>query len=372
MTHGMVTAPQPEAVEAGLDVLKSGGNVMDAAVTAALVQTVVDPQMCGIAGFGSMQIFQATTGVHHYIDFHGRAPRATREDMWESLILGECDDGFGFILDGQVNEIGYRSMTTPLTLKALAEGLETYGTRSLAEVLEPAIGYCEEGFAVRPAVHGFWLQPAQAGRIERVRVIKDDPESARIYLKPDGSLYQVGDILKNPDMGRTYRRIADAGMEDFYSGDIAREIDADMRKNGGLITLEDLADCRPNHTEPLKGSYRGFEIATNQLPGGGLMILEMLNILENFDLSAMGHNSADYISAVAEAMKIATVDKDQLMGDPDFIDVPMEKLMSKDYAATQAERIRAGEKGMCLGSIPAHRKARKRLISVSPMTPGMW
>ncbi len=344
MTHGMVTAPQPEAVEAGLDVLKSGGNVMDAAITAAFVQTVVDPQMCGIAGFGSMQIYKASTGEHQYIDFHGRAPKATRENMWESLILGECDDGFGFILDGQVNEIGYTSMTTPLTLKALAEGLERYGTRSLSEALQPAITYCEEGFAVRPAVHGFWLQPAQAGRIERIRVIKDNPESARIYLKPDGSLYQVGDLLKNPDMGRTYRRLAKAGVDDFYTGEIAQKIDVDMRKNGGLITLEDLAECRANPTVPLTGSYRGYEVATNQLPGGGLMILEMLNILENFDLAAMGHNSPDYIAAVSEAMKIATVDKDQLMGDPNFIDVPMDRLMSKDYAAEQAQRIRKGEK----------------------------
>ncbi|MCR9214311.1 MAG: gamma-glutamyltransferase [Proteobacteria bacterium] len=344
MTHGMVTAPQPEAVEAGLDTLKSGGNVMDAAITAALVQTVVDPQMCGVAGFGSMQIYQAATGEHQYIDFHGRAPKATRDDMWESMILGECDDGFGFILEGQVNEIGYTSMTTPMTLKALAEGLDRYGTWSLTEALQPAIQYCEEGFAVRPAVHGFWQQPAQAGRIERVRVIKDDPESARIYLKQDGSLYQVGDIFKNPDMGRTYRRLAEAGVEDFYAGEIAHKIDADMRKNGGLITLEDLADCKTNPTVPLTGSYRGFEVATNQLPGGGLMILEMLNILENFDLAAMGHNSPNYIAAVSEAMKIATVDKDQLMGDPNFIDVPMDKLTSKDYAAQQAKRIREGEK----------------------------
>lgn len=344
MTHGMVTAPQPEAVDAGLDVLKSGGNVMDAAIAAALVQTVVDPQMCGIAGFGSMQIYVADTGEHHFIDFHGRAPLSTRDDMWESLILGECDDGFGFILDGQVNEIGYNSMTTPLTIRAFGDALKQFGSRPLSELMQPAIDYCENGFTVRPCVHGFWLQPAQAGRIERVRVIRDNPSSAKIYIKPDGSLYQVGEILKNPDMGRTYRRIAEAGIEGFYTGQIAREIDADMHDNGGHITLADLADCKAIHTSPLRGRYRGFDVATNPLPGGGLMVLEMLNILENFDLSAMGHNSAEYIATVSEAMKIATVDKDQHMGDPNFVDVPMDRLMSKSYATDMADCIRRGDK----------------------------
>lgn len=344
MTHGMISAPQPETVDAGLEVLRDGGNVMDAAIAAALVQTVVDPQMCGIAGFGSMQIYQAATNSHYSIDFHGRAPLSTTPDMWEDLIIRESDDGFGFVLKDQVNETGYTSMTTPMTIKAFAEGLERFGTRSLSDMLQPAIQYCEEGFAVRPRVHGFWHQPAQAGRIARMRTITDDPASARIYRKPDGSLYNVGDILKNPDMGHTYRRIADAGVEDFYTGEIARAIDADMRANGGHITMADLAACETEHTDPLMGSYRGYEIATNRPPGGGLMILLMLNILENFDLAAMGFNSAQYIATVSEAMKIATVDKDQRMGDPRFFDIPMEELMSKEYAAKMADRIKSGVK----------------------------
>ncbi len=344
MTHGMVCAPQPETVDAGLDVLRDGGNVMDAAIAAALVQTVVDPQMCGIAGFGSMQIYSADTGQHAYIDFHGRAPLATRPDMWEHLIVRECDDGFGFVLEGQVNEIGYTSTTTPMTIKAFAEGLERFGTRPLADLIQPAIAYCEEGFTVRPRVHGFWLQPAQNGRIERIRTTNEFPATAKIYRKADGGLYNVGDVLKNPDMGRTYRRLAETGVEDFYTGEIARAIDADMRANGGHITLEDLAQCETEHNEPLRGTYRGHDVVTNSPPGGGLMVLEMLNILENFDLAAMGHNSADYVATVAEAMKIATVDKDTRMGDPRFVDIPMDELTSKDYAATMAARIRGGEK----------------------------
>jgi len=344
VTHGIVSAPQPEAVEAGLDILASGGNVVDAAIAAALVQTAVDPQMCGIAGFGSMQVYLPAQRVHTFIDFHGRAPLGTRPDMWADRILRECDDGFGFVLRGSINEIGYQSMTTPLSLEAFDEALQRFGTRTLAELIGPAIEYCERGFMVRPHVHGFWMQPAQYGRIERIRVLRDCPATAKIYTKPDGSIHGVGETLRNPDMGRTYRRIAQLGVDDFYRGETAQRIAEDMRAHGGLITLEDLATCSTESVEPLWTSYRGHRVATNQPPGGGLLIALMLNILENFDLAAMGHNSPDYIATVSEAMKIATLDKDTRMGDPRFVDIPMAELTSKEYAARMAERIRRGEK----------------------------
>ncbi len=349
MTSGMVSAPQPEAVETGLDILKAGGNVVDAAIGAALVQTVVDPQMCGIAGFGSMHLYLADNdptngGVHTCIDFHGRAPRATRPDMWEPLILGECEDGFGFLLKDQVNEIGYQSMTTPMTLLAFDEAMTRFGSRSLADIFGPAIQIAEDGFLVRPAVHGFWTRGSESGRVPRIRGLTDDPATAKIYTKADGSLYGIGEVFRNPDMGRTYRRIAERGVADFYSGEIAQQIAADMAANGGLLSLNDLQECRTTDAEPLWTTYRGFRVATNQPPGGGLMIVLMLNILENFDLAAMGHNSPDYIATVAEAMKIATVDKDNRMGDPNFFDIPLDELMSKDYAKLMADRIRRGEK----------------------------
>lgn len=344
MTHGIVSAPQPEATEAGLDILRAGGNVVDAAIAAALVQTAVDPQMCGVAGFGSMHIHLPAQRVHTLIDFHGRAPLATRADMWADRIVRECDDGFGFVLEGQVNEIGYQSMTTPLSLRAFDDALRRFGTRTLAELIEPAARWCDEGFMVRPHVHSFWMRPSLCGRIEQVRVLTDCPATARIYTKPDGSIHRVGEVLRNPDMARTYRRIARDGVDDFYRGAIARRIAEDMAAHGGLITLEDLAGCTTETTGPLWTTYRGYRVATNPLPGGGLMILLMLNILENFDLAAMGHNSPDYVAVVAEAMKIATAEKDARMGDPRFVDVPVAEIASKDYAARLAERIRRGEK----------------------------
>ncbi|MEC7092705.1 MAG: gamma-glutamyltransferase, partial [Pseudomonadota bacterium] len=232
----MISAPQPEAVEAGLEAFKRSGNVMDAAIAAALVQTVVDPQMCGIAGFGSMQIIRPHDGESRFIDFHGSAPLSVTPDMWEQLIERECDDGFGFVLKGRVNEFGYTSMTTPMTLRALDQALSSYGTMSLAEVMKPAIDYCFDGFAVRPKVHAFWMQPAQAGRMERVAVVNKLPASRKIYLDDKGELLKVGDCLRNPDMGRTYQQIVEEGVEAFYSGSIADSIVADMKAHGGLLT----------------------------------------------------------------------------------------------------------------------------------------
>ena len=342
MTRGMISAAQPEAAEAGADVLRDGGNVVDAGIAAALVQTVVDPQMCGIAGMGSMQIL--LPGVHTTLDFHGRSPAAVRPEMWENRIIRESDDGWGFILEGRVNEFGYQAITTPRTLAAFDEALRRFGTRRLADLLPAAIDYARRGCLVRPHVAEWWNKPAAAGRPPNIDCVAGLPAARRIYVKPDGALLGVGDTLRNPDMARTLERIATKGAADFYTGAIAGEILADMAANGGLITAADLADCGPEENAPLWGTYRGYRIATNHPPGGGVMLLEMLAILENFDLAGMGHNSPAYIRVVSEAMKIATADKDAKVGDPRFVDVPGAELTSRSYAAAQAARIRAGEK----------------------------
>ena len=344
MTQSMVSAAQPEAAEAAADILRAGGNVVDAAIGAALVQTVVDPQMCGIAGMGCMHLYLPSQGVHTTIDFHGRSPAAVRPDMWEDRIVREAEDGWGFILKNRENELGYQAVTTPMTLRAFDLALQKYGTKSLAELLQPAIAYAENGFPIRPHMVHFWTRPPIAGRDGNRAIVTHFPATRAIYCHPDGTLKDVGDILRNPDMARTLRRIATHGADDFYTGEIAQRIAADMAANGGLITLADLAACEPEHTEPLWGTYRGHRIATNNPPGGGIMLIEMLNILEHFDLRAIGHNTTEYIRAVSEAMKIATADKDAKVGDPRFVDVPVAELTSKQYAAAMAERIKRGEK----------------------------
>lgn len=343
MTQGMVVAAQPEPVEVGAEVLRSGGNAVDAAVAMALAQTVVDPFMCGIAGFGSMHLYLPSVGQHLCLDFHARAPGAVTDTMWQDLLEKEAEDGFGFILKGRVNEVGYQAIATPETLRALDTALTRFGTRSLADLLKPAIALARDGYMIRPHMHRFWTQEEPAGRVQHIEYLRASPATAKIYLNADGSLKTPGMTIKNPDMARTLERIGEAGADDFYQGEIAGTIAADMAANGGLISAADLANCGPEETQPLWTEYRGLRVSSCPPPGGGIMVLQMLNILENFDLAAMGHNSPDYIRTVAEAMKISTVDKDRGVGDPRFVDVPVAHLLDKGYTADCAGRIKAGE-----------------------------
>ena len=341
--NGMVVAPQPEAAEAGALALRRGGNAVDAAITCALVQGVVDPQMCGIAGFGSLQIY-IKGGEHYFIDFHGRAPAAVTEDMWQDLIEGETPDGFGFILKGNVNDIGYQSITVPGSLKAYSEAHSRHGLLSWQDVVEPAIAWAEEGSVIRPQVERFWSVEDGSGRVQTIERLRFSESGRKIYFEPDGKLKKLGQKLHNPDMAACLSLIADKGADVFYQGEIAERIAADMELNCGLLSLDDLQNYETARSEPLWGSYRGYRFATNQPPGGGTMLIEMLNMLECFDLAEMGHNSTEYIRIVTEVMKRATSDKDNFIGDPKFVDVPVARLTDKQYAAQLAGSIQRGER----------------------------
>ena len=341
--NAMVVAAQPEAAEAGAVMLMRGGNAVDAAVAAALVQTVVDPLMCGIAGFGSMGLYLPGIG-HDYIDFHAPAPLRATPTMWQDLIEGETRDGFGFILKGGVNDVGYGSIAVPATLKALDLAHRSHGKLPWAEVLGPAIRFAEEGWLVRPAVASFWSDEGSMGRASNQDRVSFTAAGRALYQRADGSPKRLGDLIRNPDYGRVLRRIAEAGSEDFYTGEIGRRIAADMRAHDALLSADDLAAFAPSRQTPLEGSYRGRRITTNQPPGGGIMLIQMLNILENFDLKALGHNSPDYIRIVCEAMKRSTVDKDRHVGDPRFVEIPVERIISKRDAREAAAEIRAGVK----------------------------
>jgi gamma-glutamyltranspeptidase/glutathione hydrolase len=340
----MVVAAQPEAAEAGAEVLAAGGNAVDAAVATALVQTVVDPMMCGIAGFGCMHVYDPAGQRHETIDFYARVPMAARSDMWADKLVGESDDGFGFFLSDRSNELGYGSIATPVTLRGLDIALQRFGTKSLGDLIEAAIRHARDGVMVRPHMAAFWSQVPTESRAPHADFLTALPATRRIYAHDDGRIHKVGEVLRNPDMARTLARIAARGADDFFNGELAAEIAADMRKHGALLGPEDIAQSRPELGNPLWGTYRGYRIASNPPPGGGTKLVEMLNILEHFDLAGMGHNSADYISTIAEAMKIGAVDRDATHGDPKFVDVPVERLTSKAYAAGMAARIKRGEK----------------------------
>ena len=341
--RAMIVAAQPEATEAGAEMLKAGGNAVDAAMACALVQGVVDPMMCGIAGFGSCGIAMRD-GFHGYIDFHAPAPLAVRPDMWADRIESEARDGYGFILRGRVNDIGYQSICAPASLRAYRDAHREHGRLPWQQIVEPAIAWAEEGWTVRPHVAAWWAEDGQMGRAANHERLAFTPASRALYCRPDGTPKQVGDPVVNRDLGQTLRLIAKHGDSVFYEGEIAQAIVEDMRRHGGLIASEDLRDWRTVRNAPLWGTYRGYRVSSNHPPGGGVMLLEMLNVLEHFELSVLEHNSAEYIRIVAEAMKHATVDKDQHVGDPRFVDVPLDRLTAKAYAAALADAIRARRK----------------------------
>jgi gamma-glutamyltranspeptidase/glutathione hydrolase len=343
MPEQMIVTAQPEASEAGARVLMAGGNAVDAAMAAALVQGVVDPQMCGIAGFGSCQIYAPKQGVHTCIDFHGRTPLAATPEMWSNLLEGEARDGFGFVLRGHVNDLGYGSVAAPGALKAYSEAVDEFGTWDWEDVVRPAVAQAERGFAVRPHVHFWWTHGADMGRVDVADRLGFSQTGRRIYLRPDGRPKRIGERVENPDLARTLALIGREGTDVFYTGEIAERIDADFAASGGLLRKADLAAYRTTRHDPLRGHYRGWEIATNHPPGGGVMLVEMLNILENFDLADLGHNSTAYIRTVCEAMRAATRDKDAHVGDPAFVEIP-DFLTDKGYAAEIAAQIGAGER----------------------------
>jgi gamma-glutamyltranspeptidase/glutathione hydrolase len=342
--RAMIVAAQPEATEAGAEILKAGGNAVDAAMACAFVQGVVDPLMCGIAGFGSCGIAMPAAGFHGYIDFHAPAPLATRPDMWADRIESEARDGYGFILRGRVNDIGYQAICAPASLRAYRDAHREHGRLPWEQILEPAIAWAEGGWTVRPHVGSWWAEDGQMGRAANHERLAFTPASRALYCRPDGTPKRVGDRVVNRDLGHTLRLIAKHGDEVFYEGEIAHAIVEDMRKHDGLIAAEDLRGWRTTRNAPLWGSYRRYRVSSNQPPGGGVMLLEMLNILEHFPLASLEHNSAEYVRLVAEAMKRATIDKDRHVGDPRFVEVPVDRLAGKPYAAEMAEEIRAGKK----------------------------
>ena len=339
----MIVSAQPEAAEAGARVLMKGGNAVDAAMACALVAGVVDPQMCGIAGFGSCQIWDPASGRHEVIDFHGKTPLAATPGMWEDRLEGETRDGFGFVLKDNVNDLGYGAVTTPGALLAYFEAVRDFGSWDWADVVAPAVTQAEAGFFVRPHVHHWWTHGADQGRVQVEDRLAFSGTGRGIYFRADGRVKKIGEHVANPDLARTLALIARDGADVFYRGEIAERIDADFRANGGLMRKTDLEAYATTRTEPLRGTYRGLGITTNHPPGGGIMLVEMLNVLEAFDLAGMGHNSTEYIRVVCEAMRAATADKDAHVGDPAFVEVPG-RLIEKDYAAGIAARIKAGER----------------------------
>lgn len=340
--RGMVVAPQAPAVEEGVKALKRGGNAVDAAITTAFVQMVIDPQMCGVAGFGVANVRMAS-GDHQIIDFNGTAGSRVRPEMWQDIVIEQDWTGYGYHLKGHVSDIGYQSIMTPGTVAGLAETLRRFGTISWSDALQPAIRVAEEGFLIPPERWRGWNAPGIEGRVAPKDRLQVTPAAKALYIKPNGETYRPGERFRNPDYAKTLRRLAEAGAEDFYRGELARTMIADLEKNNAFITAEDLAAYQPIVSNPITTTYRGYTIATNPPAGGGVCLAETLNILGREDIASLGLNSLEYIDLVAHAMKAAYHDWYKYVADPRFVDVPLAWLLSAERADEWYRRIEARE-----------------------------
>jgi gamma-glutamyltranspeptidase / glutathione hydrolase len=266
--------------------------------------------------------------------------------MWVDKVQGQSRDGFGYILDGNISDIGYLAVCTPGSLKGYETALRDYGTFEWADLIAPAIDFARKGFMIRNHMHWYWAKDQSGDGFANTQdKLRYSATGRRVYFHDDGRLRGVGEILRNTDMADTLERIARSGGSDiFYHGDIAEQIAEDFAANGGLITLEDLAQYELSKVAPIWGDYRGHRIATSPPPGSGFPMLELLHIMENFDVSAMEHGGTEHVRTLFEAMKRMTVDKDTHMGDPSYVEVPFQRLLSKEHAAAHAAAIKAGER----------------------------
>ncbi|MGK7925688.1 MAG: gamma-glutamyltransferase [Spirulina sp.] len=329
--NGMVATQEALATQAGLEVLKEGGNAIDAAVTIGFTLAVTLPNAGNIGGGGFMLVHFADTNPNANkdadrtiaIDYREKAPKAATRDMF----LDENGEA-----DPQKSRFSHLSVGVPGTVAGLVLALEKYGTISLERALQPAINLAENGFIVKQSLASVLL--SEKDRLTRY------PASAAIFYHEDGTPYQAGERLIQTDLANSLKLIAKEGIDAFYRRGIAEAIAAEMAANGGLITTEDLAAYQPVIRQPVGGTYRGYEIYSMPPPSsGGVHLIQLLNLLEPYPLRELGHNSAQTIHLMAESMKLAYADRSKYLGDPDFVDIPKASLISKQYANNLRAKI---------------------------------
>lgn len=340
----MIVAPQPAAVDAGAQVLASGGNAYDAALTCACVQFVVDPHSCGVGGYLIMNHKQlGRNDPAPLVDAPAVAGSKVRPDMWSNVVIGPNPGGWGFFLQHRENDEGYQSICTPGMVRGIEFIHRRWCTRPWADLFGPAIRLAEEGWTVGGHLAERWK--SRASRAEESSLFDKlhvTPDARRIYLKHDGTAYDAGERIINADYARTLRRLAEQEADDFYTGRLAEEIAADFKAHGSWVTGQDLAAYQVREEPPVITNYRGWTIQTSQPPHGGPTLAAILNILEGYDLAALGHNSPAYIYLVAMAMKAAFADRNRWLGDPRFVDVPLGEMISKERAVEWRKTIDSG------------------------------
>jgi gamma-glutamyltranspeptidase/glutathione hydrolase len=316
-----VSSDHPLASAAGADVLRRGGNAIDAAITMAGVLTVTRPHMNGPGGDTFMIYYDAKAKKVYTLNGAGRAGSKATPAFFASRNLKDVPNS------------GILSVSVPGTPGAWADALKRFGTIPLSKALEPAIKYAEQGFPVTPRL--------ASDLRESSRKVTSDAELSRTFM-PGGAIPEVGTTLRQPDLAKSLRAIARQGPSAFYTGEIAKQIVAYMEKEGGLLTADDLAKHTSTWGEPIETTYHGLRVLAFAPPTQGTTTLQLLNIAEQFDLKAMGHNSTQYLNTLTRAAQFAYRDRDAHLADPTFVQVPLDRLLSKSYAADIAAQIRAG------------------------------
>ncbi|MGV3069800.1 gamma-glutamyltransferase, partial [Proteus mirabilis] len=320
--QGMVVSSQHLASQVGKDILQKGGNAIDAAVAVGYAQAVVNA-CCGNIGGGGFMTIHLADGTNTFINFRETAPTAASKNMY-------LDKDGNLIKEASL--YGYLASGVPGTVKGLDAALEKYGTLSRQEVMAPAIKLAREGYILTRADTDVLDTTTER--------FKQDPESAKIFLKPDGTPWQPGDRLIQTDLANTLELIANQGADAFYQGEIPKKVEQASKQHNGLLTKEDFANFTITETPPITCTYRGYEFISAPPPSsGGVTICQTLNILEGYDLKSMGFNSAEYVHTLTEAMRHAYMDRNTFLGDPQFINNPTEKLLSKAYAAELRQQI---------------------------------
>ena len=311
-TEAAVVSDHPLASAAGAQVLQHGGNAVDAAITMAGVLSVVRPHMNGVGGDAFMMIYDAKTKKVHMLNGSGRAGSIATPALFQERGLKA------------VPTYGILSVTTPGAVRAWSDVLQRFGTISLARALKPGIRYADRGFPLTPKF--------RADLVSLKDRVADDPALAAVILK-DGQIPEAGALIRQPDLARTLRLIAERGPDGFYRGEIAQKIAAFMRKEGGLVTAADLARHRSDWVEPVSTDFHGYRVMALPPNSQGLAMLMQLNAGARLDLKGMGHNSAEYISNLVQIKKAVFAERDRYIADPAFIRVPVQRLLSKDHAA---------------------------------------
>ncbi len=338
---GMIATANPLATLAGQKILVKGGNAIDAIVAAAASLNAAEPYMSGTAGVGYMLFYSAKENRVRSLVFGGWVPETFRITKYKTDV--KVADGAGH---GAMESIGPRIASVPGNLAGWAKALKDYGTMPLSEVFESAIDYLENGVPVTEFDQAMW-----AGTVDR---LAPHAESRKIFLKNDKDPYVIGDYFSNKPLAKTMKRIASEGIDVFYKGEIAHEMAAAFARDGGFITVKDLASVpdKVQWVDPISIKYRDYTVYNNPPPGMGIQQLQTLKIMEGFDLKKMGHNSVDYLAHLLEAVNLSRIDSDKYIGDPKFTSVPVDMLLSDAYMAKQRARVVARVKERKAGLKP--------------------